>query len=321
MNRRELILLLGGAMAVSRALHAQQKAMPVIGFLGISSPDASRVAAFRLGLGDTGWIDGQNVAIEYRWAEDRRDRLAALAADFVGRKVDVLMTQGAPSAVINAITTIPIVFIYGGDPVQDRLVASLARPGGNLTGFTVFAAELMPKRFELLSELVPQASAIAMLVNPNSVLAERIIRDGQEAARAKGVQLHILKAGAEGEFETAFASLVQLHAGALVVGSDTLFNSRREELVALAARHAVPAIYELRESVEAGGLISYGPSLTGIWRQAGAYVGRILAGAKPADLPIQQPTTFELVINLKTAKTLGLTVPQTLLQRADEVIE
>jgi len=234
MNRRELILLLGGAMAVSRALHAQQKAMPVIGFLGISSPDASRVAAFRLGLGDTGWIDGQNVAIEYRWAEDRRDRLAALAADFVGRKVDVLMTQGAPSAAINATTTIPIVFIYGGDPVQDRLVASLARPGGNLTGFTVFAAELMPKRFELLSELVPQASAIAMLVNPNSVLAERIIRDGQEAARAKGVQLHILKAGAEGEFETAFASLVQLHAGALVVGSDTLFNSRREELVALA---------------------------------------------------------------------------------------
>jgi putative ABC transport system substrate-binding protein len=321
MNRRELILLLGGAMAVSRALHAQQKAMPVIGFLGISSPDASRVAAFRLGLGDTGWIDGQNVAIEYRWAGDRRDRLAALAADFVGRKVDVLMTQGAPSAAINATTTIPIVFIYGGDPVQDRLVASLARPGGNLTGFTVFAAELMPKRFELLSELVPQASAIAMLVNPNSVLAERIIRDGQEAARAKGVQLHILKAGAEGEFETAFASLVQLHAGALVVGSDTLFNSRREELVALAARHAVPAIYELRESVEAGGLISYGPSLTGIWRQAGAYAGRILAGAKPADLPVQQPSKFELVVNLKTAQALGLTVPPSILARADEVIE
>jgi putative ABC transport system substrate-binding protein len=197
----------------------------------------------------------------------------------------------------------------------------LARPGGNLTGFTVFAAELMPKRLELLSELVPQASVIAMLVNPNSVLAERIIRDGQEAARGKGVQLHILKAGAEGEFETAFAALVRLNAGALVVGGDTLFNSRREELVALAARHAVPAIYELRESVEAGGLISYGPSLTGIWRQAGAYAGRILAGAKPADLPVQQPSKFELVVNLKTAQALGLTVPPSILARADEVIE
>jgi putative ABC transport system substrate-binding protein len=288
--------------------------MPVIGFLGISSPDASRVAAFRLGLGDTGWIDG-------RWAEDRPDRLAAIAADFLDRKVDVLMTQGAPSAVINAATTIPIVFISGGDPVQDRPVASLARPGGNLTGFTVFAAELMPKRLELLSELVPQASVIAMLVNPNSVLAERIIKDGQEVARAKGVQLHILKAGAEGEFETAFASLVRLNTGALVVGSDTLSNSRREELVALAARHAVPAIYELRESFEAGGLISYGASLAAVNRQVGAYVGRILAGAKPADLPVQQPTTFELVVNLKTAKALGLTVPPSILARADEVIE
>jgi putative tryptophan/tyrosine transport system substrate-binding protein len=320
-NRRQLLLMLGAILTAPRALRAQQKAKPVIGFLGISSPDALRMAAFRLGLGDTGWIEGQNVAIEYRWAEDRRDRLAAIAADLVGRKVDVLMTQGAPSAVINATTTIPIVFIYGGDPVQDRLVASLARPGGNLTGFTVFAAELVPKRLELLSELVPQASVIAMLVNPNSSLAERIIRDGQEAARAKGVQLHNLKAGAEGEFEAAFASLVQLGAGALVVGSDTLFNSRREELVALAARHAVPAIYELRESVEAGGLISYGPSLTGIWRQAGAYVGRILAGAKPADLPVEQPTRFELVVNLNTAKALGLTVPPSILARADEVIE
>jgi putative tryptophan/tyrosine transport system substrate-binding protein len=320
MNRRELMLL-AGATTAARPLGAQQKAMPVIGFLGISSPDASRVAAFRLGLGDAGWIAGQNVVIEYRWAEDRRDRLAAIAADLVGRKVDVLVTQGAPSAVINAATTIPIVFIYGGDPVQDRLVASLARPGDNLTGFTVFAAELMPKRLELLSELVPQASVIAMLVNPNSRLGERIIRDGQEAARVKGVQLHILKAGAEGEFETAFASLVRLSAGALVVAGDTLFNSRREELVALAARHAVPAIYELRESVEAGGLVSYGPSLTGIWRQAGAYVGRILAGVKPADLPVQQPTTFELVVNLKTAKALGLTIPPSILGRADEVIE
>ena len=323
MRRRNFMTVLAGAAAYPLLAGAQQKAMPVIGFLGAAEPPASFMAAFRQGLSETGYIEGQNLAFEYRWAENNYDRLPALAVDLVGRKVDVIVAfavQGA-LAVKDATSTIPIVFIYGGDPVQDRLVASLARPGGNLTGFTVFAAELMPKRFELLSELVPQASAIAMLVNPNSVLAERIIRDGQEAARAKGVQLHILKAGAEGEFETAFASLVQLHAGALVVGSDTLFNSRREELVALAARHAVPAIYELRESVEAGGLISYGPSLTGIWRQAGAYAGRILAGAKPADLPVQQPSKFELVVNLKTAQALGLTVPPSILARADEVIE
>jgi putative ABC transport system substrate-binding protein len=323
MNRRGLMLVVGAALTAPRGLRAQQKAMPVIGFLGISSPgpNASRVAAFRLSLGDTGYVEGQNVAIEYRWADDRRDRLAALAADLVGRKVDVIVTSGAPFEVKNATSTIPVVFIFGGDPVERGLVASLARPGGNLTGVTVFAQELVPKRLELLSELVPRNSVIALLVNPNSGLAGRIMRDGQEAARAKGVQLHILKAGAESEFETAFASLVQLHAGALVVGSDTLFISRREELVALAARHAVPAIYESRESVEAGGLISYGPSPTGIYRQVGIYVGKILKGAKPADLPVEQPTRFELVINLNTAKALGLTVPPSILARADEVIE
>jgi putative tryptophan/tyrosine transport system substrate-binding protein len=321
MTRRELLLLVGGAVTASRAVHAQQKAMPVIGFLGLSSPSVSRMAAFRLGLGDTGYVEGQNVTIEYRWAEDRRDRLAALAADLVGRHVDVIVTQGAPRAAKSATSTIPIVFVFGGDPVAAGFVASLARPGGNLTGVTVFADELVPKRFELISELAPQARVIALLVNPNSVSAERIIGDGQEAARAKGVQLHILKAGAEGEFETAFASLVQLHAGALVVGSDTLFNARRKELVALAAHHAVPAIYEFRESVEAGGLISYGPSPTGIYRQVGTYAGKILKGAKPSDLPVEQPTRFELVVNLKTAQALGLTVPPSILARADEVIE
>jgi putative ABC transport system substrate-binding protein len=320
-NRREFLLLLGGAITAARPLRAQQKAMPVIGFLGLSSPSASRIAAFRLGLGDTGYVEGQNVTIEYRWAEDQRDRLAALAADLVGRNVDVIVTQGAPRAAKTATSTIPIVFVFGGDPVAAGLVASLSRPGGNLTGVTVFADELVPKRFELISELAPQARVIALLVNPNSLSAERIIGDGQEAARAKGVQLHILKAGAEGEFETAFASLVQQHAGALVVGSDTLFNARRKELVALAAHHAVPAIYEFRESVEAGGLISYGPSPTGIYRQVGTYAGKILKGAKPADLPVEQPTRFELVVNLKTAEALGLTVPPSILARADEVIE
>jgi putative tryptophan/tyrosine transport system substrate-binding protein len=322
-KRRTFLTTLGSAIILVRGPSAQQKAMPVIGFLSSTSPgpNASRVAAFRLGLGDTGYVEGQNVAIEYRWAEDQRDRLAALAADLVGRNVDVIVVQGVPRVVKTATSTIPIVFTFGGDPVQDGLVASLARPGGNLTGFTVFAAELVPKLIELISELVPQARVIALLVNPNSSIVERIIGDGQEAARAKGVRLHILKAGAEGEFETAFAALVQAHAGALVIGTDTLFNTRRKELVALAARHAVPTIYEFRESVEAGGLISYGPSPTGMYRQIGIYAGKILNGAKPADLPVQQPTTFELVVNLKTATALGLTVPPSILSRAAEVIE
>jgi putative tryptophan/tyrosine transport system substrate-binding protein len=320
-NRRELLLSLAGAMTMARALRAQQKGMPVIGFLSGAGSDGYTpfVAAFRQGLSETGYVQGQNVAIEYRWAEGRYDRLPALAADLVGRKVDVIATSGgtSPALAASATLTIPIVFETGADPVEKGLVASFARPRGNLTGFTILTAELMPKRLDLLSEMVPQAKMIALLANPNSGLAGRIMRDGQEAARAKGVQLHILKAGAESEFETAFASLVQLHAGALVVGSDTLFISRREELVALAA----PAIYESRESVEAGGLISYGPSPTGIYRQVGIYVGKILKGAKPADLPVEQPTRFELVINLNTAKALGLTVPPSILARADEVIE
>jgi putative ABC transport system substrate-binding protein len=262
------------------------------------------------------------VAVEYRWAEGSYDRLPALAADLVGRRVDVIVAQADVSALAakTATSTIPIVFV-AGDPVAVGLVASLARPGGNLTGVSILTIELIPKRFELLSELVPQAKSIALLVNPNNAFAERVIRDVHETAQAKGLQLHILKAGAEGEFQAAFASLVQAQAGALLVSPDSFFVSRREELVALAARSAVPAIYEWREFTAAGGLISYGTSLIGTYRQIGIYAGKILNGAKPADLPVEQPTTFELVVNLKTAKALGLTVPQSILARADEVIE
>ncbi len=327
MNRRELMALLGGtAAAWPLAARAQQRAMPVIGFLSGTSPGpyASYVAAFHQGLSDAGYVEGQNIAIEYRWAEGHYDRLPALAADLVGRKVDVIAASGgtpAARAAKSATSTIPIVFTSGTDPVAAGLVTSLARPGGNLTGVSFLVVELNPKRLELLTELVPQARVIALLVNPTNTNAERTIRNMEEAARAKGVQLAILKVGSESEIDVAFASLVQLQAGALVVGADAVFNSRREQLVALASRHAVPAIYEGRESAASGGLISYGTSISSVYRQLGIYAGKILAGAKPADLPVQQPTKFELVINLKTAQALGLTVPQALLMRADEVIE
>jgi putative ABC transport system substrate-binding protein len=325
MRRRDLMTVLAGAAAYPLLAVAQQKPMPVIGWLHGTSPDATAplLAAFRQGLSDTGYVEGRNVAIEYRWADGHYDRLAALAADLVGRKVNVIVTQGVPAllAAKNATATIPIIFSTGDDPVAIGIVASLARPGGNLTGVSILVGELMPKRLELISELVTQAGMIALLVNPYNAGVERMMRDMQEAARAKGIQLHVLKAGAEGEFETAFASLIQLGAGALVVGGDPFFNSRRDQLVALAARYAVPAIYEWREFAEAGGLISYGPSLTSLNRQIGIYVGKILKGAKAADLPVEQPTRFELVVNLKTAKALGLTVPPLLLARADEVIE
>jgi putative tryptophan/tyrosine transport system substrate-binding protein len=326
MRRRELMLVLGGAMTAAGGLRAQQKAMPVIGFLSSRTPGdaAAVVAAFHQGLAETGYVEGQNLAIEYRWAEGRYDQLPALAVDLVGRNVDLIVASGGPPSVRaakSATSTIPIVFTALGDPVRAGVVASLARPGGNLTGSSIMATELTAKRLELLSELVPQGHVIALLVNPNSPEAEPTIRDAQEAARTKGVQLQVLKAGTEGEIDAAFAALVQRQAGALIVGNDPFFDGRVEQLVALASRHAVPAIYYSREFAASGGLISYGPSFTALYREAGIYAGRILKGEKPADLPVQQPTTFELVVNLKTAKALGLTVPQTILGRADEVIE
>jgi putative ABC transport system substrate-binding protein len=327
MRRRDLVLLLTGSFATARALSAQQKAMPVIGFLNAgsasSSPDDPYWAAFRQGLSETGYVDGQNVAVEHRWAEGHYDRLPALAADLVDHKVDVIVTPGTVTtrAAKDATSTIPIVFTGVGDPVAAGLVASLARPGGNLTGFSNSAVELNPKRLELLSELVPQTKVIALLVNPNQPNNERIIGEVQEAARVKGVQLAVLKAGIESEIDAAFATLVELHAGALFLGGDPFFFGRREQFLALASRHAVPASYTWREFAAAGGLISYGVRATDSFRQAGSYAGKILNGAKPADLPVQQPTTFELVINLKTAKALGLTVPPSILARADEVIE
>jgi len=327
MRRRNLMTVLAGAAAYPLLAGAQQKAIPVIGFLGSTSPGpyAPFVAAFRQGLSETGYVEGRNMAIEFRWAEGRYDRLPALAADLVDHKVDVIAASGGEVSALaakNATSMIPILFI-AGDAVAAGLVASLARPGGNLTGVSILADELMAKRLELLSALAPQARVIALLVNPNPPgIAERFIRGVQEAARAKGVvQLYILKAGTESEIDAAFATLAQLQARALVVGGDPFFNSRREQLVALASRHAVPAIYGVRENVAAGGLISYGASLTAVFRQLGIYAGKILKGAKPADLPVQQPTTFELVVNLKTAKALGLTVPPSILARADEVIE
>ena len=324
MNRREL-LVLGGSVIGARAVRAQQKAGPVIGYLNSASPGPSApyVAAFRQGLSETGYVEGQNLAIEYRWAEGHYDRLPVLAADLVGRKVDLIATSGGTPparAAKNASSTIPIVFV-GGDPIADGLVASLARPGGNLTGMIFMTAEMVPKRLELLSELVPQAGVIALLVNAYNPIPEPIMRDVQDAARAKGVQLHILKAATESEIDAAFASLAQLRVGALVLGPDPFLNSRREQLVTLAARHAVPVIYDFRQNAAAGGLISYGPSTIAASRQAGVYAGRILKGEKPADLPVQQPTLFELVVNLNTAKALGLTVPPSILARADEVIE
>jgi putative ABC transport system substrate-binding protein len=304
---------------------AQQKAMPVIGVLSASSfHSAPLMNAFRQGLSEAGYIEGQNFAIEYRWAEGHYDRLPALAADLVGRKVDLIVATSPPSALAakSATSTIPIVFRHGGDPVGGGLVASLARPGGNLTGVSQLGDEgLTAKRLELLSELVPRAGVIALLVNPNSPSAERVIQEVQQAARAKGLQLHVLKASSESEIDTASVSLVQLHADALVVGADPFLSSRREQLVALASRRAVPSIYAWREFAASGGLISYGASLTSAFHLVGAYAGKVLKGAKPADLPVQQPTTFELVINLKTAEALGLTVPQSMLMRADEVIE
>ena len=326
MNRRELMLAMGSVITASRASRAQQRAMPVIGWLSSVSPGPSAhfVAAFRQGLGETGYVEGQNVTIEYRWAEGRDDRLPAFAADLVGSNVDLIVASGSLLSTLaaqNATSTIPIVFPALSDPVAAGLVASLAHPGGNLTGFSPFQYEMMPKRLELLTELVPQARVIALLVTPNEPRTEGLIRDMQEAARVKGIELQILKAEDEREIDTAFATLVQLQASALILGPDSFLNSRREQIVALASRHAVPAISAWRELTAAGGLISYGPNIAALCRETGIYAGRILKGEKPADLPVQRPTRFELVINLKTARALGLTVPPRMLDLADEVIE
>jgi putative ABC transport system substrate-binding protein len=326
MRRRDFLLLTGGAVIAPRALRAEQKAMPVIGYLNATSPGpyAPNVVAFLEGLGEAGWVEGENVAIEYRWAENHNDRLPAFAADLVRRQVDVIVAGGGLVAVLaakSATSTIPIVFPAVSDPVAAGLVASFARPGGNLTGFSPFQFELMPKRLELLSELAPDAKVIAVLVSPNDPRNAELMRDLQEPARAKGLQLHILKANSAGELDAAFASLARLQAEALVVGVDPFFFIQREQLVSLTARRAVPAIYPWRDLVAAGGLISYGANISALHHRAGIYVGRILAGEKPANLPVQQPTTFELVVNLNTAKALGLTVPPSILARADEVIE
>ena len=324
-NRRTFIAALGSA-AWPVLARGQQKTMPVIGFLspGSPSPGGPLLAAFRQGLSETGRTEGQNITIEYHWVE-QHDRLPALAADLVDRKVDLIMAISDPIAQTakNASSIVPVVFFIAGDPVAGGLVASLARPGGNLTGVTLFGGELNPKRLELLSELISPVRLIALLVNPNTPRAgaAQALSSMQEAARATGVQLHVLNATSESEIDAAFATLVELQASGLIIDQELLFYSRREQIGALAARHSVPAIYYRREFVAAGGLMSYGPSFAAAYRQVGIFAGKILKGAKPADLPILQPTQFELVINQKAAQALGLTIPESLLLRADEVIE
>jgi ABC-type uncharacterized transport system substrate-binding protein len=326
MRRRELIVLLGVAAAASPvAVRAQQKAMPVIGFLGSASP--RRLAplhpflpAFHQGLSETGYVEGQNVAIEYRWAEGHIDRLPALAADLVARKVDVIVTEGGDASSLaakSATSTIPIVFHSSSDPVAIGLVASLSRPASNLTGVSLLSTELMPKLLELLLELVPQARVIALLVQPFEPAAERIVGEMEKAVRAKGVDLRVLNARTESEADAAFETLASAAADGVILGAV----GNRLHIAALASHHAVPAIALQRDFPEAGGLISYGFNLPNVYHRKGIYAGKILKGAKPADLPVEQPTKFELIINLKTAKALGLTVPHSLLARADEVIE
>ena len=326
MRRRKFIKLMGGAaVAWPFAARAQRPAMPVVGFLGTraSGDDPQLLTAFRSGLKEVGYVEGQNVAMEYRFAENQYDRLPVLAADLVRRQVAVIVANGpAAKAAKEATPTIPIAFVAGFDPVEVGLVASMSRPGGNITGVSILDVELGPKRLQLLHELAPTATIIAALVNPTDpARAETTSKELQAAARTLGLQLHVLHASTDRDFDTVFARLVELRAGGLVIGGEPFFNSRSEQLGALTLRHAMPTIYQLRAFAAAGGLVSYGGSLTDAYRQVGIYTGRLLKGEKPADLPVQQSTKVEMVINLKTAKMFGLTVPQSLLGRADEVIE
>jgi putative ABC transport system substrate-binding protein len=326
-KRREFITLLGGATAWPLAARAQQPAMPVIGILygGSSDAYAYLLTAIRRGLRESGYIEGRNVAIEYRWAEDRYDRVPALADDLVRRQVDVIIANGGGGYVAKvakaATATIPIVFTTNLDPVKSGLVASLNHPGGNATGMSFFSSLLEPKKFELIHELVPKAAAIAILVNPDNPNSESIVKMVKAAGDGVGRSLVVVTGSTDREIESAYATVVERRAGGLIVAADPFFTARREQIVALSARHTIPAIYEWREFVEVGGLMSYGSRITDTFRQVGIYAGRILKGEKPADLPVQQPTKFELVVNLKTAKTLGLDVPTAILLRTDEVIE
>jgi putative ABC transport system substrate-binding protein len=325
MKRREFISILGGAAAWPLAARAQQPEIPVVGFLGTTSASEwdQLIAAFRSGLHDAGYLERGNVAVEYRWANGQFERLPALTADLIDRHAGVIVTAGSANsaqAAKAATTTIPIVFVIGTDRVKLGLVASFNRPGGNITGVTWLAAALGAKHLELVRELVPNVGVIAMLANPNNPVSESELEEVQEAARALGQQVLGLHAGSQKEIDSAFATLVQGRAGALIVSSDSVFFSQRDQVVALAARHAVPAIYPVHEYAAAGGLMSYGSRLADAYRQVGTYTGRILRGEKPADLPVQQATKVELTLNLKTAKLLGITVPLTLLGRADEVI-
>ena len=326
MRRREFITLLGVTVAAWPLIaRAQQPAMPVIGFIRNTSANASAnlVAAFRRGLTEAGYIEGQNIAVEYRWAENQDERLPGLAADLVRRQCAVIIAggNGVALAVKAATATIPIVFSTGDDPIALGLVASLHRPEGNVTGIYFYTDVLESKQLDLLREAVPKATVIGVLVNPTSLASVAQARDAQAAARALGQQIHIVNVNSERDIDPAFATLVQHEVGGILVAGNALFTGQRNQLVALAAQHALPVIYYGREFVDAGGLMSYGASMTDAYRQVGNYAGRILKGTKPADLPVQTPTKFELIINLKTAKTLGLTVPPTLLTHADEVIE